>query len=96
MHDDAEWSLYVIRTADNTFYTGISTNPQRRFKQHCSGSRKAARYFKLHAPEELVMVQKIGSRSEALKAEHRFKNLDRTLKEKIIHFGHFEFKSINK
>ncbi len=92
MHDDAEWSLYVIRTADNTLYTGISTDPQKRFEQHCAGGSKSARYFKLHKPEALVMVQKIGSRSDALKAEHRFKRLDRTLKEKIVHFGHFEFK----
>ncbi len=84
MPDHTEWWLYVIRTADNTFYTGISTDPERRFKQHCSGGKKAARYFKLHAPEELVLVQKIGCRSDALKAEYRFKNLNRIIKERTI------------
>lgn len=33
----ADWHLYIIRTAGNTLYTGVTTDVNRRFTEHCSG-----------------------------------------------------------
>jgi putative endonuclease len=79
-----DWSLYVIRTVDNCLYTGITTDVERRFIEHSSGGRMAARYFLAHKPADIVLSVPIGARSLALKVEYRFKQLSKSDKEKII------------
>lgn len=69
----SEWHLYIIRCAKGTLYTGISTDVERRFREHSSG--KGARYLRGRAPLELVFRQALSSRTEALKLEARIKKL---------------------
>ena len=76
----SSWHLYVIRTENDYLYTGITTDIDRRFKEHCN-SKKGARFFRAHKPAEIVFRKKIGTRSDALKAEYAFKQLSR--KEKL-------------
>jgi putative endonuclease len=78
------WYLYVIRTVDNCLYTGITTDVKRRFKEHISLGRKAAKYFYSNKPEILVFSHPVGNRSVAHKVEYHFKNLTKSEKEKII------------
>ncbi|MBN1757126.1 MAG: GIY-YIG nuclease family protein [Chitinispirillaceae bacterium] len=78
------WYLYVIRTVDNCLYTGIATDVQRRFREHTAGGAAAAKYFCAHTPHSLAFSRKIGSRSQALKVEYRFKRLTKKAKETII------------
>jgi len=77
------WFLYVLRCADNTLYTGVTTDVQRRLKEH-NTSRRGAKYTKARRPVEVVYWTCFKDRSYAQKAEYRFKRLTREQKEKII------------
>ena len=46
------WSVYVIRCADGSLYTGISTDPGRRFQQHADG--RGAKFFRTRRPLEII------------------------------------------
>ena len=78
------WSVYIIRCADSTFYTGISTNVDRRFEEHASGSPKSAKYLRGRAPLELIYAKEIGTQSEATIEERRIKALTKAQKLNLI------------
>ncbi|PYF83470.1 putative endonuclease [Marinomonas alcarazii] len=84
---EAQWSLYIIKTRLNTLYTGISTDVERRFKEHSGSSKRAARYLRGKGPLELVWSQSVGSKSEALILEYRVKKLKRRQKQGLIDGG---------
>jgi len=65
-------------------YTGITQDVQRRFKEHQEGGAKAAKYLKGKNPLKLVFHKKIGSRSQALKAEAKIKKWPKEKKESLI------------
>ena len=65
-------------------YTGITRDVQRRFKEHQEGGAKAAKYLKGKKPLKLVFHKKIGSRSQALKAEAKIKKWPKEKKESLI------------
>jgi len=77
-----DWFLYMVRCKNGHIYTGISTDVERRFAEHQAG--KGAKYLRGKNPLKLVYQKKIGSRSEALKAEISMKNMSKADKEKII------------
>lgn len=79
-----EWSLYMVKTRLNTLYTGISTDVERRFKEHSGASKRAARYLKGKGPLELVWQQSVGSKSDALILEYQVKKLNRRQKLSLI------------
>jgi|TARA_R110000744_G_scaffold82887_6_gene162840 putative endonuclease len=81
---DNEWSLYMIKTRMNTLYTGISTDVDRRFKEHSGASKRAARYLKGKGPLELVWHEVVGTKSEALVLEYRVKKLNKRQKLSLI------------
>ncbi len=76
------WSVYLLRCADGTFYTGIATDVSRRLTEHADGE-KGAKYLRGRGPLELVFHQEIGDRSLATKIEHRVKRLPKAHKEDI-------------
>ncbi len=76
------WWLYIIRCADSTLYTGITTDVQRRFTEHESG--KGAKYCRGRSPLKLVFKQEFKNRSEASKAEIRIKKLGKREKLALI------------
>ena len=67
------WHLYLIECIDGSYYTGVTTNVERRFEQHMKG--EGARYTRSHKPRCLLASRAIGTRSEALKAELAVKRL---------------------
>lgn len=79
---EEKWYLYILRCADNTLYTGITTDVQRRLEAHRSG--KGAKYTRGRAPLELVYQQTCGTHSQALKRELEIKALKREEKEQLI------------
>ena len=79
------WYLYILRCADNTLYTGITTDVEKRLEAHRSG--KGAKYTRGRAPLELVYRETCGSHSEALKRELSVKALAREEKQKLIEAG---------
>ncbi len=85
------WHLYVVRTEDGSLYTGIATDVERRFEEHCAGGRKAARFFMARKPVEVVFSRQIGTRSLATKVEYHFKRLPKPRKEAILASRTFHF-----
>ncbi len=79
-----EWSVYIIRCSDRSLYTGMTTDVQRRFGEHLSGDRTAAKYTKSFSSMELAYEIPIGNRSLAAKIEYRIKRLPKQKKELII------------
>ena len=79
-----EWYVYIIRCSDRSLYTGISTDVQRRFGEHVSGDRTAAKYTKSFSSMELAYEIPIGNRSLAAKIEYQIKRLPKQKKEFIV------------
>lgn len=82
-----KWSVYIIRCADGSFYTGISTDVARRFEEHASGSAKSAKYVRGRGPLELIFTKEVGSQSEATIEERRIKALTKAQKVKLVQQG---------
>ena len=79
---DAAWFVYIMRCADNSFYTGITNDLPRRLAQHNSGT--ASRYTRSRLPVELVYHEVQKCHSTALKRELAVKALVRQEKESLI------------
>lgn len=80
---DGEYSLYMLRCADGSLYTGIALDVEERLKQHEDG-RHGAKYLRGRQPLTLVFRQTIGDRSAASRAEYRLKRLSRTDKLSLV------------
>ncbi len=85
------WHLYIVRACNGALYAGITTNVRRRYQEHLSGSRKAAKFLRANPPKALVFKRRIGSCSLALKVEYRFKRLPKRDKESIVNVGRLRF-----
>lgn len=74
------WYVYMIRCADGSLYTGITTNPTRRLRQHSGEIKGGARYTRSRGPLQLVFLEECEDRSRASKREAQIKSL--SVKEK--------------
>ena len=63
---------YMLRCEDQSIYTGITTDPDRRFSEHLSGSKKAAAYTRTHHAEKMIALWCCDSRSDACKLESAY------------------------
>jgi putative endonuclease len=75
--------LYIVRCADKTLYTGITTDLDRRIGEHNSG-KLGAKYTRARRPVKLVYSRKFKNRVLAQAAEYRIKKLSRTEKLEMI------------
>jgi len=82
----SQWYVYIIRASDESLYTGITTDVERRFNEHC-GTPKGARYFRGRQPLEVVYTENHPDRSSALRRESVIKALSRVLKLELIGGG---------
>jgi putative endonuclease len=73
---------YILECEDGTYYTGWSTDPQRRLRQHNGGY--GSRYTRSHRPVQLVYVEECVDKSAALKREKAIKKLPRSQKKELI------------
>ena len=78
----AKWSVYILRCADNTLYTGVATDIDARLAVHNAG--KGAKYTRGRLPVKLVYREAVRGRSAALKREHAIKRLPRAAKRQLI------------
>jgi putative endonuclease len=85
------WHLYVVRTVTGALYAGIATDVRRRYREHSSGGRKAAKFLRANPPKEIAFKRRIGPHSLALKVEYRFKQLPKRTKEAIVNAGKIRF-----
>jgi putative endonuclease len=73
---------YILECADGTYYTGWTTDPERRVKQHNKGT--GARYTKTRRPVRLVYLEEQPDKVTALKRELAIKKLKRIQKSKLV------------
>ena len=83
MASEKLWYVYLLRCRDGTYYTGVTTDVERRIKQHNNGT--GAKYTRGRLPVMLVWSERQTSHSSALKREAIVKRLRRP--EKIILVG---------
>ncbi|NLB34967.1 MAG: GIY-YIG nuclease family protein [Elusimicrobia bacterium] len=78
----AEWKVYILKCADGSFYTGITTDIDRRIKEH--NQAKASKYTRGRLPVELFRKTSQNlSQSHALSLEYKIKSLSKKDKENI-------------
>jgi putative endonuclease len=73
---------YIVECADGTFYTGWSTDPQRRVKVHNQG--KGAKYTRMRGPVTLRYIEEQPDHSTALKREREIKTYTHDRKKALI------------
>ena len=84
------WFVYILRCADGSLYTGITTDVSRRCKQHNAGT--ASRYTRSRLPVELAYQEAQDNRSLALKRELAIKAMSRQEKESLIRLANHKLK----
>ena len=78
------WFVYVILTSKEKLYTGISTDPERRFVEHLCDTKKGAKYFRSDSPERIVHLEEFETMSEALVREAQIKKLPSSKKRSLF------------
>lgn len=76
--------VYIIECEDKTLYTGITTDIQRRFKEHNSG--KGGAYTRSKKVKKVLYTEQFETRSEAQKRESKIKSWNRQKKLNLIKF----------
>lgn len=77
------WFIYMILTQKNKLYTGISTDPERRFVEHLCDRVKGAKFFRSDSPVKIVYLEEVDTMSEALVRELWIKKLSSQNKRKL-------------
>jgi len=79
-----KYYTYILRCADDTLYTGITTDIDRRVREHNGEGAVGAKYTRVRRPVELVYTAEFADRSTATKEEMHIKRLSRKEKEILI------------
>jgi len=76
--------IYMLRCEDNSIYTGITTNLEKRMQEHFTKDEKCAKYTKKHTAIRLERAWKSENRVFASKLEYWIKHLSKVQKEELI------------
>lgn len=87
----AQWYVYILRCGDGSLYTGITTDPQRRLRQHRGEIKGGAKYTRARLPIEMVWLESQLDRASASRREIEIKRLKVSGKEQLLlNFGRAE------
>ncbi|MBD1389206.1 GIY-YIG nuclease family protein [Neiella sp. HB171785] len=91
MSNHNSWYLYIIETDNGNLYTGITTDVDRRFQQHCDSyygksGAQGAKYFRTQAPKRVVHTESYQNRGQASQREYQVKKM--TKAQKMTLFSH--------
>ena len=78
-----DWTVYIIRCDDESLYTGVTTDMERRFLEHRDHPR-GAKYFNGRKPREVVYSETGHTRSSACQREAAIKKLSRDEKLRLL------------
>ncbi|MBG07739.1 MAG: endonuclease [Halobacteriovoraceae bacterium] len=84
--EKTSWYVYIIETEKGFYYTGITNDMLRRFKQH-SGIKKGgkgAKFFNFDCPKRVVYIERVRDRSEAAKKEVFIKKMTKLKKRALV------------
>lgn len=76
------WFVYLLLCADDSFYTGVTNNLEKRFIDHKNG--KGGKYTRSHKPLKIIYQETFKTHSEALKRESEIKSWSRGKKISIL------------
>lgn len=76
--------IYMLRCEDDSIYTGITTDLERRMSEHFEQNEKCAKYTNSHTPRKLEKVWKTTTKSLASKLEYHIKKLPKLKKENLV------------
>jgi putative endonuclease len=77
-----DWFVYILRCADRTLYTGVTTDTGQRLADHNAG--RGARYTRSRRPVELVYIEAVADRGAALRRESEIKRMRAAQKRELI------------
>ena len=80
---ELNWNVYIIEASDGSFYTGITTDVERRFEEHAMG-KKGAKFFNGKSPVRILYQENNHNRSTASKREAQIKAMTRLQKENML------------
>ncbi|KGJ89226.1 GIY-YIG nuclease family protein [Thalassotalea sp. ND16A] len=78
------WFVYILHCSDDSLYTGITTNIERRLLEHNQGGVKSAKYTRNRLPVKMVHHEQCQCRSSATKREMAIKKLTKKKKLQLI------------
>lgn len=84
---DSTWLVYLLECADGTLYCGITTNMERRLRQHNGQAPGGARYTQGRRPVRLLASRACGCKGNALRLELAVKARPRSLKVQCLLAG---------
>jgi putative endonuclease len=82
MNKHWKWYVYIIECFDNTYYTGLTWNPDIRYSQHLS--KFGSKYTSIHGTKKLVYLEEHTDLEVARKREIQIKDWSQEKKEKLI------------
>jgi putative endonuclease len=80
----SDWKVYLLRCSDNSLYTGITRDLNRRINEHNNNDRLASAYTRARRPVTLVYQESHTDRSSASKREAEIKKFTKQEKEKLV------------
>lgn len=83
----SKWFVYMLQCADGSLYTGVTTDPARRLRQHNGEIAGGAKYTKHRRPVKMIWHETQPDRSGATKREYEIKKLSRA--DKLLLVGFF-------
>ncbi len=90
MKENNCYYIYILRCMDESLYTGIAKDVERRFEEHKSKGKKCAKYTRTHDVKKIESVWKTDNKKNASKLEYYIKKLNKLQKEDIIKKGNIE------
>ena len=79
--------IYMLRCEDNSIYTGITTDLEKRMNEHFTKDKNCAKYTLSHNAKKLEIVWKTETKKLASKLEYHIKTLRKNQKEELIRNG---------
>ncbi len=82
--ESKQWFVYILRCADNSLYTGVALDVNKRLDEHNGINKNGAKYTHGRRPVKLVYQEASISRSDACKREYAIRCLNKSQKEQLL------------
>ena len=79
--------VYMLRCCDGTLYSGMTSDYERRYREHAAKGRKGAKYTAAHEVSGMALLYGTEEKGDAMRLEYRLKQLSKTDKERLIADG---------
>jgi putative endonuclease len=84
----SQWFVYIIENRLGHWYTGVTLDVSRRFAEHCSGNKKAAKALKGKGPLTLISVAQCPDKTSAYQLEYWIKQQSKAQKRMYVEGQH--------